>query len=121
MHFRETGRRIQLIRTTYDAETKRSKYNVIGAIPRSTLEIAPAVLARLTEDERTELETFIEAQKNGLLIEGKLYAHRLPHVVALIMDYAATTDSAEKDLILSQMLRASLEIQRFVRKQQSLS
>ena len=117
MHFREKGNRIQFIRTTYDPKTRRSKYNLVGAMPRLAREVKPEVLQGLTEDEKKELYAFIENQKDDVLLEGRLYSHRLPHIVASIVDYARVADPADRDLVLAHMTRAALEFNGFVRKE----
>jgi hypothetical protein len=116
MHFREKGNRVQFIRTTYDPETKRSKYNVVGAMPRLAREVRPEVLSRLTEDEKREVQTFIDGQGAAALLEGQLYLHRLPHIVALITEYLEIADRDEVEPMLSHLSRAAMDFNGLVRR-----
>lgn len=116
MHFREKGSRVQFIRTTYDPETKRSKYNVIGAMPRLAREVRPEVLSRLTDDEKREVQEFIDGQGADALLEGKLYARKLPHIVALITEYLEVADHSETELVLGHLSLAAMDFNRLVRR-----
>ena len=59
MQFREQGKKIQCIRSTYDPTSKRSHQKVVGAFDRWADKLPSAVLAELTDAERAHLAELI--------------------------------------------------------------
>lgn len=55
MQFREQGKKIQCIRSSYDPAAKRSHQKVVAAFDRYTDKIQSVDVADLTEEERQEL------------------------------------------------------------------
>lgn len=55
MQFREQGKKIQCIRSSYDPAAKRSHQKVVAAFDRYTDKIPSVDVADLTEEERQEL------------------------------------------------------------------
>ena len=55
MQFREQGKKIQCIRSTYDPASKRSHQKVVGAFDRWADKFPSAGLDELTDTERQEL------------------------------------------------------------------
>jgi hypothetical protein len=64
MQFREQGRKIQCIRSTYNPATKRSDQRVIASFPNYVDE-PPAELGELSEAEREELKAWFGARKSA--------------------------------------------------------
>lgn len=62
MQFREQGKKIQCIRSTYNPATKRSGSNVVASFDRYSDKI-PSELPELTEAERAELTAWFEARQ----------------------------------------------------------
>lgn len=62
MQIREQGKQVQLIRSPYDAEKKRCVQKVVGHFPRFMNAAPEATLAVLTEDERQQLATWLDAR-----------------------------------------------------------
>jgi hypothetical protein len=63
MQFREQGKKIQCIRSTYDPASKRSNQKVIGTFDRWTDKLPSVGLERLTDAERQELAAWFEAKQ----------------------------------------------------------
>lgn len=63
MHFREQGKSLQLIRTTYDAERGRGVQTVVGRIPQYTYEIPHEIAPLLTPEETSQLNDYLSAVK----------------------------------------------------------
>ena len=63
MQFREQGKKIQCIRSTYDPASKRSHQKVVGAFDRWADKLPSVGLERLTDAERQELVAWFEAKQ----------------------------------------------------------
>ena len=64
MQFREQGKKIQCIRSTYDPATKRSHQKVIAAFDRWADKLPSVEVADLTDTERQELAAWFEARQS---------------------------------------------------------
>ena len=64
MQFREQGKKIQCIRSTYDPATKRSHQKVVAAFERWADKLPSDGLADLTDAERQELAAWFEARQS---------------------------------------------------------
>jgi hypothetical protein len=65
MHFRERGHLIQVIRTTYNPETKKGKPEIVARLRADTLAINKDGRKNLSADEMREVEAWIAARKSG--------------------------------------------------------
>ena len=63
MQFREQGKKIQCIRSTYDPASKRSHQKVVAAFDRWADELPSVGLEELTEAERAELVAWFDAKR----------------------------------------------------------
>lgn len=63
MQFREQGKKIQCIRSTYDPASKRSHQKVIAAFDRWADKLPSVGLEGLTETERQELVAWFDARQ----------------------------------------------------------
>ncbi len=64
MQFREQGKKIQCIRSTYDPATKRSHQKVVAAFGRWADSLPSDEMADLTESERQELVAWFDARQS---------------------------------------------------------
>ena len=88
MHFRERGGSVQLVRTTYDPDTKKPKQEIVGRMRRAKMEVTNDLAAQLTDEEKGELTSYIERVGNLDLLSRKLEAHTLLRTVNSAIDYA---------------------------------
>ena len=63
MQFREQGKKIQCIRSTYDPASKRSHQKVVAAFDRWADKLPSAGLDDLTDAERLELVAWFDARQ----------------------------------------------------------
>lgn len=63
MHFREQGRSLQLIRTTYQADKGRGSQQVVARIPLHTYELPADVEALLTAEELAQTRDYLATIK----------------------------------------------------------
>jgi len=64
MQFREQGKKIQCIRSTYDPATKRSHQKVVVAFDRWADKLPSVEVADLTDAERQELAAWFDARQS---------------------------------------------------------
>lgn len=65
MQFREQGKKIQCIRSTYDPASKRSHQKVVGKFDRWADKLPSAGLEELTDAERQELAAWFDARQSA--------------------------------------------------------
>lgn len=65
MQFREQGKKIQCIRSTYDPASKRSHQKVVSAFDRWADKLPSAGLEELTDAERRELTAWFDARQSA--------------------------------------------------------
>ena len=114
MHFRSRGHVVQLIRTTYDAETKRAKSQVVGRVPRSTLALNDDLSSKLTPDERRDFDAFALNYLSSTKLQGKVYAFQLPDIVRQVIEAADEANDPESALIESNLTAAAQEIRAYL-------
>ena len=64
MQFREQGKKIQCIRSTYDPASKRSHQKVVAVFDRWTDSLSSVVVADLTALERLDLAVWFKARQS---------------------------------------------------------
>ena len=116
MHFRSQGSAVQLVRSVYDAEKKRAKYQIVGKLSKRTLAAPDEVLAQLTPEEKTELDTFVENYRNSTALQAKVYAFQLSDIVQQVLGAVDALTPAERDLVLANLSQAALDIRRFLNR-----
>ena len=113
MHFRPRLAAIQVLRSTYDANTKKTSNEVVAEIPRATLRVKEDEAKGLTNQEKAEIDAFIERYKNTEALQRRFYAHKLPDIVSDVVRYASTLeDAAEKEVIASHIAQAMVDLRR---------
>lgn len=65
MHFREQGKSLQLVRTTYNPEKKRGEQVVVAKLPQYTYTIPEDVRLLLTAEEFAQLTDYLAALADG--------------------------------------------------------
>lgn len=73
MHFREQGRVLQLIRTTYDPVKRRGVQTVVGNMPQYSYVIPGSLDELLTLEERSQLADYLNALKIGREDQSHIY------------------------------------------------
>ncbi len=114
MHFRPRKNAIQLVRTTYDATTKRGRYATIGNVPKSSLALTDDVAAKLTPEEKQEFETFVTNYRNTTALQAKVYAFQFPEIVQQVFSAVDLVEGKDRDLILSNLSQAIFDIRAFI-------
>ena len=118
MHFRVRPAAIQVLKSTYDANMKKTSNIVVAKIPRATLRVKDEEIKNLSNKEKAEIGAFVERYKNAEALQRRVYAHKLPEIVLDVVRYASTVeDPAEKEVIASHIAQAMVELRRAMKKQ----
>ena len=113
MYFRERGGGVQLIRTTYEKDKKRPKQELVGRIARRKLTVPDEVAAKLTEEEKGELASYIERTRSLDLLSRKVDAHTVLRTVTKAIHYAREVeDPEERDLLRQEFAQAIIALRR---------
>ncbi|MCG3169675.1 MAG: hypothetical protein CALGDGBN_01198 [Pseudomonadales bacterium] len=92
MHFRIRKHVVQFVRTTYDAERKKPRAQVVGSMPATSQVVPAALLALITADERLEAEAWIAHGQRTLLLRDELAARSLAETLAAANRWFARQD-----------------------------
>jgi len=63
MQIRQSGQRIQFLRTYYVADLKRSKQTLLGSVQVGATELPAALAAKLTQEERDQFAVYVEKEQ----------------------------------------------------------
>jgi hypothetical protein len=87
MYFRERGRVVQIIRTSYDKGSKVGKSEVIGKLKKAKLGISPELEAKLTAKERKEVAAWLEGYSDIERLKRDLAVRTLPEQLAFAEEW----------------------------------
>ena len=117
MHFRVREKAIQLVRTAYDANSKKGVSTVVGSIPRRTMALPDDLAERLSDAEKAEFRAFQASQSEVALLDAKLAAHTFPGTVRKVISYIEeTTDEDEKELLRSYIDSALFDLRKYSKR-----
>jgi len=106
MHFRERGKIVQIIRTTYDAESKKGKNEIVGRLVKTNLEISPELEAKLGAKERKEVTTWIEGYADTERLKRELAVRTLPEQLALTEEWFKDKKGDDARILAATIYRA---------------
>ena len=101
------------MKSTYDADAKKTSNKVVAKIPRATLRVKDEDTKGLSDREKAEIDAFIERYKNTEALQQRLYAHKLPEIVSDVVRFVSTLeDAAEKEVIAGHIAQAMVDFRR---------
>lgn len=118
MHFRMRSNVVQMIRTTYDADSKRGKNEVVGTVQRRNMVLSDQIAAKLTAEEKQEFETFAEAYRNSTALQAKVYAYQIADIAQQAIAAAEAAEGADHNMMIANLTAAASEIRKFVARKQ---
>ncbi len=102
MHFRERGNVVQVIRTKYDAGSKKGKNEIVGRLVKANPQISEALEKTLTTEERKELATWLKGHATSERLKRELAVRTLPEQLAFAKDWFKTQKGEDaRDLAAS--------------------
>ncbi len=118
MHFRIRSNGIQLIRTTYDADSKRGKSEVVGGVQRRSMKLSDQVAAKLTEEEKQQFDAFAESYRNSVALQAKVYAYQIADIAQQAIAAAEAAEGPDHDMMVANLMAAASEIRGYVARKQ---
>lgn len=117
MHFRYRDNVIQVIRTTYDKESKRGRSVVVGRLPRLSLAIGDNLRDACTLDELREIEAWVAENQRAEALKSELAAMTLAEQLNRAnLWFSANKDSEAAKRLAAEAHFAWLELVRDLRK-----
>jgi len=118
MHFRMRSNVVQLIRTTYDADSKRGKNEVVGTVQRRNMTLSDQVAGKLTEEEKQEFNTFAAAYHNSTALQAKVYAYQIADIAQQAITAAEAAEGPDHDMMIANLTTAASEIRKYIGRKQ---
>lgn len=106
MHFRERAQTVQLIRTSYDAESKKGKSEIVGRLAKANPKVTDALSATLTPQERKELASWLAGRATVERLKRELAVRSLPEQLALAEDWFATQKGDDAKILAASLVPA---------------
>lgn len=83
MHFRQRSKAIQVIRTSYDPNTKGAKNQIVGKILKENPQVSEALKSACSPEELKEVSVWLEQYRGFELLKNEYAAKSLPEQLAL--------------------------------------
>lgn len=124
MRFKETGKKILCIRTTYNPDKKRGEDKTIVSVERWTPEITAEVRDLLTAEEVEQLQAYLQAKQSkqdtamlrisltgnlGTELERSTEALKAPEIAAKLTEKEAARLWAGLDAMRRELRRAGFD------------
>jgi hypothetical protein len=93
MHFRDRGRSVQLVRTTYNSETKKPETEVVGKLSRPSLNLAEDVKAKLKPEELAEVEQFRSRTLRRENVDLEYSVSQFPQSISKVIEWLKSADA----------------------------
>ena len=116
MHFRERNQIVQIIRTKYDAVTKKGKNEIVGRLPRINPQITPELAAALTKEERKEVAAWIDGWATIGRLKRELAVRTLPEHLTLAQEWFADQKGEEARFMAASLIPAWAQLRAILRK-----
>jgi len=119
MHFRTRNNVIQVIRTTYDPDTRKGKNAIVGRMNKLNPVISDELREALSADEIRETETWLAGRSRITSLQNELSARSLPDAIEKAAAWLSTADDPDAaKLIYADILQAWQTLRRVAKKQE---
>ena len=116
MHFRIRKNVVQLIRTSYDPDTKKAKTAVVGRMQLKQPRLSTELKSKLTEEEIAESQEWIEGQFRMNSLKEELAALTLPESIeAANRWFSRNANNPATAAIALQLLPALIALRKMLR------
>jgi hypothetical protein len=106
MHFRERGHAFQVIRTQYDAQSKKGKNEIVGRIAKANLQISEQLQAALTAEEKKEVNAWLAGYATTQRLKREVAARALTEQMALAEEWFGEAKGDEARILAANLLPA---------------
>jgi hypothetical protein len=116
MHFRDRGKVVQIIRTSYDADSKKSKNEIIGRFVKSNQRISPGLEGKLTAKERKEVAAWIEGYTDIERLKRDLAVRTLPEQLAIAEEWFKDQKGDDARNLAATLLKAWTHVRTVIKR-----
>lgn len=116
MHFRERGHIVQVIRTTYDSNSKKGKNEIVGRLVKANPVISAELEAALTNEERKEVAAWIKGYATVGQLKKELAARSLPEQLALAEEWFAQQKGNEAHALAASLIPAWVQLRTVLKR-----
>ena len=106
MHFRERNQIVQIIRTKYDAATKKGKNEIVGRLQKANPKVSDELSAVLTKEERKEVAAWIEGYATVERLKQELAVRTLAEHLTLAQEWFADKKDDEARFLAASLIPA---------------
>src|SRR5260370_26535794 len=106
MHFRERNQIVQIIRTKYDAVSKKGKNEIVGRLPKANLKVSDELSAALTKEERKEVAAWIEGYATVGRLRRELAVRTLQEQLTIAQEWFAEQKGDDARLLAASLTPA---------------
>jgi hypothetical protein len=116
MHFRERGKIVQIIRTSYDAESKKGKNEIVGRLVKNNLKVPSQVDSALTDKERKEVKAWIEGYGNTERLKKELAVRTLAEQMAVAEEWFKDQKGEDARVLSATLYRSWVQLRMVMKK-----
>ena len=116
MHFRERNQIVQIIRTKYDAATKKGKNEIVGRLMRSKPTISDELKTALTPDERKEVAAWIAGHASVERLKAELAVRTLQEHMTMAETWFENTKGDEARFLAASLIPAWARLRAVLKK-----
>lgn len=106
MHFRERDQIVQIIRTKYDAASKKGKNEIVGRLAKGNPKVTDELKAALTPEERKEVAAWITGHATMKRLRQELAVRTLQENMALAEAWFKEQKSDEARFLAASLVPA---------------
>jgi hypothetical protein len=110
MHFRDRGHVVQLIRTSYDKDSKKGKNQIVGRLVKANPRVPDALEAALTAEERQEVASWLEGHAALERLKRELAVRTLPEQLALAREWFRDQSGDDARIIAATLIPAWVQL-----------
>ncbi len=116
MHFRDRGKIVQVIRTSYDAASEKGKNEIVGRLVKANLKISPALEAKLSAKELKEVLDWIEGYGDVERLKRELAVRTLPEQLALAEEWFKDQAGEDARVLAATLYRAGTRLRVVIKR-----
>lgn len=116
MNFKESGRFVQIIRSTGDRGTKKGKNEIVGRLIRANPQVSKELNAALSADERKEVASWIARHASVERLKRQLAVHTLPEQLSLAEEWFSQETGETARFLAASLIPAWGRLRAVLRK-----
>jgi hypothetical protein len=116
MHFRERGQIVQIIRTKYDATTKKGKNEIVGRLNKADPKVNEQLSAVLTPEEKKEVAAWVAGFDKVRKLKRELAVRTLQEQLTLAEEWFSTQKGDDARFLAASLVPAWIRLRGTLKK-----